>query len=69
MKKLEQEIRENQKRLDSCSRHEFKQEQQEKFWWELRYRCSNCGGIVGHEEATWYERGLAHAIRQQKGGD
>ena len=28
-----------------------------------KWRCAACGGVVDHQAAVWYTRGLAHAAK------
>lgn len=60
--KLLQEVRENHRLLDGCSRHEFKPLGPENQL-GVRYQCSHCGGRVDAVALHWYRAGLAHGVR------
>lgn len=50
---------ENNKKLDSCSKHDFKPIGQKKIVGN-RYKCTNCEGEVDSINASWYNKGLEH---------
>lgn len=62
--KILEEIRENNKRLDSCNLHDFSIEiplNHSKY--EMKYQCRYCKGIVDSNRKIWYEKGLNHGMR------
>jgi rubrerythrin len=62
-KKIFEEVKENQKRLEGCEApHEFSLEDPAK---PLRSKwvCRKCGGKVQHGDHHWYALGLAHGKR------
>ena len=63
-KEIMREIKENSKKLDSCSKHDFSMDATpaDKKW-NKKYRCVYCGGEVGLTEKHWYEKELEHGTR------
>lgn len=57
------EIKENRQRLDNCKLHHFPT-LPKPLEITSKFDCSNCGGRIGHQEASAYTRGYAAA-----GGD
>lgn len=64
--KIMEDIRNNNKLLESCNLHDFSIEVPQKHTILSKWKCSNCGGIVDSTQKQWYEKGLNHA--NQKGG-
>jgi hypothetical protein len=57
------EVRANLATLEACpGPHEFQEIKDGKAFGP-KWRCSKCGGVVDHQAAAWYTRGLAHAAK------
>lgn len=52
------EVKENIRKLDSCSYHEFEKLEPDNRLSDSR--CLNCGGKVNSHEVRWYELGVVH---------
>lgn len=52
------ELRENMRKLDNCSHHEFPEFRDGVY---THYRCKRCGGVVSSLERRWYEIGFNDA--------
>lgn len=61
--KIMEDVRNNQKLLDNCCLHDFSiQIPQNSI--VSKWKCTNCGGIVGDTEKRWYEKGIQHSTRK-----
>lgn len=56
--KMIQQVKDNRESLEQCKFHEFTEEVKQ--YNQTKYRCKNCGGIVGWSEKKFYEQGLQH---------
>ena len=57
------EVRANLEVLEKCpGPHDF-QKLDDGNVFGAKWRCAECGGVVDHQAAAWYTRGLAHAYR------
>lgn len=75
IKQIWADVQENQRKLNSCSRHDFSvrisrrtkepfpENNTEAFCY---WRCSNCGGYVEFTNKKYYELGLKHNERTQE---
>lgn len=55
------DVRANQRLLESCPRHDFSQSlDRPGDRLRLRWRCACCTGVVDASAKAWYERGRAH---------
>lgn len=59
--KIFQEVKENHKKLDSCSGHDFAEDVYPERKWGKRFRCTKCSGEVDYATKIWYEKGREHA--------
>lgn len=66
-KKLLEEVRKNQAKLEACDGHEFSvplnrltKERLEAPSLFCDWECVHCGGVVDGPSKRWYDRGLAH---------
>lgn len=57
--------KENQARLNECSRHEYARMEADNVF--SQYRCANCGGVSSGQVAQAYQLGLKHAAQPAKG--
>jgi hypothetical protein len=64
-KKMLEEIKNNHRILNDCSLHEFIEYTSPTELFK-KYRCKNCGGIVGSTENSWYEKGMLHERNRSK---
>jgi hypothetical protein len=64
VKQIFEEVKENHRKLDSCSRHDFSIDLVPDTKWGKRYQCSRCRGIVDSLTKYWYEKGLKHATKK-----
>lgn len=53
-------IKENTKRLESCTLHSFDIDIFPDLLVGKKWQCSNCHGEVDSVKKLWYEEGLAH---------
>jgi hypothetical protein len=58
--KLFEQVKENHRILDSCTRHAFDIDKNPGQVFGKKWECSNCGGNVDSMAKLWYERGLQH---------
>jgi len=60
--KIMAEVRENNKKLDSCMLHDFSIDlmPERPIAMGNKWQCSKCGGKVDHDRKRWYELGLMH---------
>lgn len=56
IKKIAQEVLNNNILLNNCPFHEF--EETDSF---NKFICKNCGGIVDAVKKQWYEKGIEHS--------
>lgn len=66
-KQIFENVRNNRKKLESCSHHDFLIEipvPHSKI--QKKYQCTHCKGIVDIQEKYWYELGLLHARNEVK---
>lgn len=66
-KRIFENVRNNRKKLESCSHHDFLIEipvPHSKI--QKKYQCTHCKGIVDSQEKYWYELGLLHARNEVK---
>lgn len=61
LKEIMEEVKENHRKLDSCSRHLFNEDLTPERRLNKQWKCSNCGGYINSSEKLWYEKGLCHA--------
>lgn len=57
---LWEEVKENLRKLDGCSLHDFSIDTNPYQKFGKKFQCANCGGTVDWHTKHWYERGLAH---------
>lgn len=57
--KLWEEIKQNSKKLNDCSGHDFSIDATERPYHQ-KYRCTCCEGVVDLPAKQWYERGVEH---------
>ena len=55
------QIKENHRKLDECSQHNFSIDATPDKKYDKRYRCVNCSGDVSATDKYWYETGLKQA--------
>lgn len=60
-KRIFEECRANQARLEACTRHDFEPVDVDNRFG--MYRCRRCGGKLDVLNVSWYNRGLADAQR------
>lgn len=65
-KKIMKEIKENHTKLNSCSYHNFIIEIPGRSSFDMKYRCTNCDGVVSSSEKKWYELGMLHERRKHE---
>ncbi len=68
-KKIFEEVKENHRKLDSCSLHDFSIDITPSKPYMKKFRCTNCSGEVDLTTKSWYEKGLQHgqdALRYKK---
>ena len=54
------EVRANLEVLEKClGPHDFQKIDDGKVF-GAKWRCAECGGVVDHQAAAWYTRGLTH---------
>jgi hypothetical protein len=58
---LMKQIKDNHRKLDGCSFHEFNIDVTLDKKFDKRYRCVRCGGEVSTMAKHWYEKGIAQA--------
>ncbi|MCK2000799.1 hypothetical protein MZM54_05275 [[Brevibacterium] frigoritolerans] len=67
-----QRTEENLKRLNGCSRHDFKRKTEEEgftfitFIDSKEWECSKCKGTVTSIEKEWYEKGVENRMNEEK---
>ena len=70
LKSIHEQVKANQAKLDSCTKHSFtipvdrrtKEPIPERVF-GCSWRCEHCGGNVGITEKMWYALGMLHATR------
>ena len=63
-KKILEEIKANQSKLESCKKHNFQRlDDNSKLF--SKYRCALCGGIVDVQAMHWYNKGIQHASENE----
>ena len=55
-----EEVKENQRTLESCSDHDFSIDLTKDKVIDKKYRCSRCGGVIGGVSRMWYLKGREH---------
>jgi ribosomal protein L44E len=60
VKELMRDIKDNHKKIDSCSKHDFSIDATPDKKFSKMYRCNNCGGEVQATTKRWYEIILEH---------
>lgn len=60
IERIGNELKENEEKLKSCSRHEFEDEKTSNTCIVLKSVCKKCGGWTRKENVKWYEKGLEH---------
>lgn len=55
-----QQVKENQRKLEACPRHDFSIDLKPDQSYGKRFCCSKCGGEVDHITKVWYETGVKH---------
>jgi len=68
MNDIVDKVKENNIKLDNCSRHNFVCVSSDQNTFK-RYQCLNCGGFVSNSDKTWYEKGLEHGLKTGENGD
>jgi len=62
IKDIAKDVKKNQELLNSCSYHIF--EQIDDPHMSRRFICTNCQGVVGIIQKTWYEKGIEHCQKR-----
>lgn len=57
IREIAEQVMENNKKLNSCSFHEFDKHTQKRKW-----ICRNCGGTVDTIRKEWYCNGIRHSL-------
>lgn len=65
-KKVLYSVVENQKKLDSCSNHDFSIKTETNHPWMTKWKCIHCDGEVDGGEKYWYELGKCHVSSEKK---
>lgn len=60
-KAIFEQVKENQRKLNSCTLHRFTTDLNPTQPYLKRWRCAFCGGEVDGTTKHWYEKGLEHA--------
>lgn len=60
MDEIWNEVKENGKKLDSCTKHDFSIDTEPDKKFGKKYQCPNCGGHIDAIKKMWYEKGLKH---------
>lgn len=63
IKAIYEEVKVNHEKLKACKRHVFNKDLTPETKINKRWECIKCGGYVGSESKTWYERGLVHGLK------
>ncbi|WP_157930347.1 hypothetical protein [Mycobacteroides abscessus] len=63
IKAIYEEVKANHEKLKACKRHDFSKDLTPETKINKRWECVQCGGYVGGEAKTWYERGLVHGLK------
>ncbi len=66
-RKIVQRVKENKKRLESCSFHSFTIPVPKPYNENIidKYKCEHCGGVVDYKEKIFYEKGLEHGRKNR----
>jgi hypothetical protein len=54
------EVRENHRKLATCTRHEFFRPKDGSATFARRFTCLHCGGTMTGEKIHWYAEGVKH---------
>ena len=62
--KIWNRVRENSKKLEGCTRHDFSIDNTPEKPLLKKFKCTNCGGEVDSQYKKWYELGIEHAKKE-----